>query len=154
MPHLRQALTLVLSTPVLSKKILSALSVLQLSWTTVRAVHRCSLRHSWDMSHVVSRTSNLISQYLQAPKSSSIFKLIILQHNLLHGGRSNSPLNSNWASYIIGSTVHMTRPREVWNVVNRGQIIVSARTKLPERIAVRVTRNRPYTDSEFRKCYF
>jgi hypothetical protein len=47
----------------------------------------------WDMSHVVSRTSNLISQYLQAPESSSIFKLIILQHDL---GRSNLPLNGNW----------------------------------------------------------
>jgi len=32
-------------------------------------------------SHVVSRTSNLISQYLQAPESSSIFKLIIIQRN-------------------------------------------------------------------------
>lgn len=49
------------------------------------------------MSHVASRTSNLISQYLQAPVSSSIFKLIILQHDLLHGGRSKL------ASYIIGS---------------------------------------------------
>ena len=37
------------------------------------------------MSHVVSRTSNLISRYLQAPESSSIFKLIILQHNLFQG---------------------------------------------------------------------
>ena len=39
--------SLLLSTLVLSKKILSALSVLQLSWTTLRAVHRCSLRHGW-----------------------------------------------------------------------------------------------------------
>src|SRR6267154_3223776 len=96
MSHLRQVRTPVLSTLVLSKKIMSALSVLQLSWTTVRAVHRRSLRQGWGMSHVVSRTSNLISQYLQAPESSSIFKLIILQHNLLHGGRSHSPLNGNW----------------------------------------------------------
>jgi len=102
-PHLRQVL---LSTLVLSKKILSALSVLQLSWTTVRAVHRRSLRHAWAMSHVVSRTSNLISQYLQAPESPSIFKLIILQHNLLHGGRSKK-IATEWqlASYIIGFTV-------------------------------------------------
>lgn len=107
MPHCDKY-SLVLSTLVLSKKILSALSVLQLSWTTVRAVHRRSLRHDWDMSHVVSRTSNLISQYLQAPEGSSIFKLIILQHNL---GRSNLPLNGNWRVTLSDPPCSKQSPR-------------------------------------------
>jgi hypothetical protein len=103
MPHLRQVLTGLIYAGLIkenSERFVGVATLLD----NAQGSTQVFLAPWLGMSHVVSRTSNLISQYLQAPGSSSIFKLIILQHDLLHGGRSKL------TSHIIGSSAVSNTP--------------------------------------------